>query len=277
MGLKTVDTSRVGNFPLSLSNQIRVASRRSKYLTPSSHTVLLAMPLGTRSSQSTQPARTQKRRHAARGARNSADELDGAPASTQAIDEDEDLDNSRGVNNEVGHSHIPAILQVTPRHPGSGSKSSGSSSPCPLHREPQSSFETRGNLKERYTADFRWTVEPVFTSKSTVLGNTPRAFKDVLECAQGILRTTFGMQLVELQSRAELDREEASKESVDGDRRKATGVKKKGEHGPQKPSAHRDHPFQLHSRRQWKQKLHPALDIRPHNPRSCCHHRPRNL
>jgi len=69
-----------------------------------------------------------------------------------------------------------------------------------------------------------------FTSTLAVLGNTPRAFKDVLERAQGILRTTFGMELVELQSRAELDKEDTSKDNGDEDRRKATGVKKKGEH-----------------------------------------------
>ena len=63
-----------------------------------------------------------------------------------------------------------------------------------------------------------------------VLGNTPRAFKDVLERAQGILRTTFGMELVELRSRAELDKEDASKDNADGDQRKATGVKKKGKY-----------------------------------------------
>lgn len=69
-----------------------------------------------------------------------------------------------------------------------------------------------------------------FTCTLAVLGNTPRAFKDVLERAQGILRTTFGMELVELQSRAELDKEDASRDNNDGDRRKATGVKKKGKH-----------------------------------------------
>ena len=40
------------------------------------------------------------------------------------------------------------------------------------------------------------------------------------------------MELVELQSRAELDKDDASKDNTDGDRRKATGVKKKGKHGP---------------------------------------------
>jgi hypothetical protein len=65
-----------------------------------------------------------------------------------------------------------------------------------------------------------------------VLGNTPRAFKDVLERAQGILRATFGMELVELQSRAELDKEDTSKGNVEGDQRKATGVKKKGKYNP---------------------------------------------
>jgi len=76
------------------------------------------------------------------------------------------------------------------------------------------------------------------TSALAVLGNTPRAFKNVLERAQGILRTTFGMELVELQSRAELDKEDTSKDNADGgDRRKATGVKKKGQHNP--PISHR--------------------------------------
>lgn len=36
------------------------------------------------------------------------------------------------------------------------------------------------------------------------------------------------MELVELQSRAELDKDDASKENADGNRRGATGVKKKG-------------------------------------------------
>lgn len=75
---------------------------------------------------------------------------------------------------------------------------------------------------------FKQTLGIIFTFIFAVLGNTPRAFKDVLERAQGILRTTFGMELVELQSRAELDKEDASKDNADGDRRKATGVKKKG-------------------------------------------------
>lgn len=74
-----------------------------------------------------------------------------------------------------------------------------------------------------------------------MLGNTPRAFKDVLERAQGILRATFGMELVELQSRAELDKDDASKENADGDRRKATGVKKKGKYDPRyDPPANRE-------------------------------------
>jgi hypothetical protein len=80
----------------------------------------------------------------------------------------------------------------------------------------------------------------VFTLKLEVLGNTPRAFKDVLERAQGILRTTFGMELVELQSRAELDKDDTSKENADGDRRKATGVKKKGKCEPRYPPTNRE-------------------------------------
>ena len=45
------------------------------------------------------------------------------------------------------------------------------------------------------------------------------------------------MELVELQSRAELDKDDTSKENADGDRRKATGVKKKGEYDPHYPLA----------------------------------------
>jgi len=82
------------------------------------------------------------------------------------------------------------------------------------------------------------------TSTLAVLGNTPRAFKDVLERAQGILRATFGMELVELQSRAELDKEDTSKDNADGDRRKATGVKKKGQHNL--PISHRS-PSQMYA------------------------------
>lgn len=81
-------------------------------------------------------------------------------------------------------------------------------------------------------------------SDITVLGNTPRAFKDVLERAQRILRTTFGMELVELQSRAELDKDDPSKGNADGDGRKATGVKKKGEHEPRYHPANYDNRLQ---------------------------------
>jgi len=80
--------------------------------------------------------------------------------------------------------------------------------------------------------DFKRTLGTFFTFIFAVLGNTPRAFKDVLERAQGILRTTFGMELVELRSRAELDKEDVSKDNADGNQRKATGVKKKGKYDP---------------------------------------------
>lgn len=48
------------------------------------------------------------------------------------------------------------------------------------------------------------------------------------------------MELVELQSRGELDNDDASKENADGDRRKATGVKKKSEHDRRYPPVNRD-------------------------------------
>ena len=80
--------------------------------------------------------------------------------------------------------------------------------------------------------DLKRTSEILFTYMFSVLGNTPRAFKDVLERAQEILRSTFGMELVELRSRAELDKEDVSKDNADGDQRKATGVKKKGKYDP---------------------------------------------
>jgi hypothetical protein len=59
------------------------------------------MPPGTRSFQSTQQTRTHKRRQGRRVAQESEDEQDDAPTNTQGIDDDDDLNQIRGVNNEV--------------------------------------------------------------------------------------------------------------------------------------------------------------------------------
>jgi len=126
------------------------------------------MPLGTRSSQP-----------------------DYAPMNSQGIDEDDDLDQTRGVNSEEVDRKAQDLVRLA-----------------------------------LFTENRRVPLKREEISKK-VLGNSPRAFKDVLERAQGILRTTFGMELIELQSRAELEKDDASKENADVDRRKATGVKKK--------------------------------------------------
>ncbi|KAJ6500519.1 MAGE family-domain-containing protein [Mycena sanguinolenta] len=64
-----------------------------------------------------------------------------------------------------------------------------------------------------------------------VLGSNGRAFNRVFTTAQGILRNTFGMELVELRSRAELDKDTAAPGTQNQDdleeARKAAGVKKK--------------------------------------------------
>jgi len=54
--------------------------------------------------------RTQKRKHGRRGAWDSEDDADDAPANTQGAGEDDDLDQTRGVNNEVSRDHILVIL-----------------------------------------------------------------------------------------------------------------------------------------------------------------------
>ncbi|EED83309.1 predicted protein [Postia placenta Mad-698-R] len=59
-----------------------------------------------------------------------------------------------------------------------------------------------------------------------VLGSSTRMFNVVLGRAQEILRQTFGMDLVELQSRAGLERETGDKDK-DAELLKATGVKKR--------------------------------------------------
>ncbi|KAF7359315.1 MAGE domain-containing protein [Mycena sanguinolenta] len=68
-------------------------------------------------------------------------------------------------------------------------------------------------------------------SKKGFLGSNGRAFNRVFTTAQGILRNTFGMELVELRSRAELDKDTAAPgtQNQDGleEARKAAGVKKK--------------------------------------------------
>ncbi|KAJ7751006.1 MAGE family-domain-containing protein [Mycena maculata] len=63
-----------------------------------------------------------------------------------------------------------------------------------------------------------------------VLGSNTRSFARVLAAAQHILHNTLGMELVELRSRAELDKETAPPNTNQDDleeARKATGVKKK--------------------------------------------------
>ena len=60
------------------------------------------MPLNTRSSQSTQPVRTQRKKYGRRGAQDSEDDAEDASANTQTVGEDDDLDQTKGVNNEVG-------------------------------------------------------------------------------------------------------------------------------------------------------------------------------
>ena len=70
-----------------------------------------------------------------------------------------------------------------------------------------------------------------------VLGTNARSFNTVFEQAQKILRKTFGMELVELRSRAEIYAEGnadggGGKDDDLEDARKAAGVKKKGNYPP---------------------------------------------
>ena len=58
------------------------------------------------------------------------------------------------------------------------------------------------------------------------MGPHARAFNHVFQVAQQKLRNTFGMELVELPSRAGLDQENNNEE--DNEARKATGTRKKG-------------------------------------------------
>ena len=62
-----------------------------------------------------------------------------------------------------------------------------------------------------------------------MLGGSTRQFGAVLAIAQKILRDTFGMELVELPSRAALEKEaNGDKDAELEDAQKATGVKKRG-------------------------------------------------
>lgn len=70
---------------------------------------------------------------------------------------------------------------------------------------------------------------PELNSTILVLGPNTRAFNHVYDLAQDILQKTFGMELVELQSRAGLDKDaNNANEDELNEARKATGVKKKG-------------------------------------------------
>ena len=61
----------------------------------------------------------------------------------------------------------------------------------------------------------------------TVLGSNSRSFNSVLERAQKLLRKTFAMELVELQSRNYREQDVAAGDDLQ-EARNATGVKKKG-------------------------------------------------
>jgi hypothetical protein len=62
--------------------------------------------------------------------------------------------------------------------------------------------------------------------KTTVLGSNSRLFNSVLEKAQKLLRKTFAMELVELQSRNYREQDVAAGDDLQ-EARNATGVKKK--------------------------------------------------
>lgn len=97
---------------------IYVASRHvDPFNTFITRTDTLAMPLNTRSSQPTQQTRTQKRKHGRRRAQDSEDELDEVRPNTQGIDEDDDLDYARGVNNEVCCDRTLTLLRITAKPP----------------------------------------------------------------------------------------------------------------------------------------------------------------
>jgi len=64
-----------------------------------------------------------------------------------------------------------------------------------------------------------------------VLGTNTRSFNLIFDMAQKVLRKTFGMELIELRSRAEIHAEGNANGNKDDDleeARKAAGVKKKG-------------------------------------------------
>lgn len=62
--------------------------------------------------------------------------------------------------------------------------------------------------------------------KTTVLGSNSRSFNSVLDRAQRLLRKTFAMELVELQSRNYREQDVAAGDDLQ-EARNATGVKKK--------------------------------------------------
>lgn len=67
------------------------------------------------------------------------------------------------------------------------------------------------------------------TEYRLVMGSSSRAFNAVMEKAQHKLRHIFGMELVELRSRAEREKEANARDAGPADEnRKSTGVKKKG-------------------------------------------------
>ena len=100
-----------------------------------------------------------------------------------------------------------------------------------------------------------------------VLGTSLRSFNAVLEWAQQILRSVFGMELVELQSHAEYEKETNARDGINADDGKVTGVKKKCNVHPHTSSHLLADVFCLNSRGSWKQDLYPTFYFGPANHR----------
>ena len=90
-------------------------------------------------------------------------------------------------------------------------------------------FRSRGRRSQRKARRVPLWAARGCSPVKLVLGSNPRLFKHVLDEAQQILRKTFGMELVELRSRAELDRAVNGNADDDADEaRNGTGIKRRG-------------------------------------------------
>lgn len=150
-------------------------------------------------------------------------------------DEDEgEEDAQTGVDDEEGHHDVDMEVEINLGNKGDElSRKANNLVRLALFTEHRRMPLRRDEINKKgvyFLAICRLCIE-IILRVFKVLGSSARSFNTVFEQAQKILRKTFGMEFVELRSRAETQADGTANANKDDDleeARNATGMKKKG-------------------------------------------------